>query len=548
MATSQQPGAAATAAEMTAQARLLRAQQWVRDRWFYAALAALVFGGVVYALVQASATTYIPIAKDMLAEDQQAAVTALDEASISYKLTAGGISVPEDKIHEARMQLAANPLPSGRTPGFELFDNNTMGRSTFSQKVNFRRALEGELARTVKTLSPVDRARVHLVMPERRLFQTDQATASASVILTLKRGQLLSKRQVVSIQQLVSAAVERLQPSQVAVVDQFGQVLARSEGGMDNADQVIERTTGFERTLEQRVIDLLEPTIGRGRVRVKVAAQLDFSSLQEHQEKFDPESQTVRSEREKLEKTEGSAKPAQGAPGTATNLPTRRAGRAAVPPFTKPAKADRSDSTKNYVVDRSVTKRRTEQPRVQRLSVAVVIDSVRNKDGEIERDHSALELAAYTKLLTTAVGLDPQRGDTIQVASMAFTADAALMQQDPVDPTADKTPTLMDYVMYGIAGFGLLLLLIILVLVLRSRKTQTAAETQAVIDDMTESELEALDSEALATDDAEKVDLAELGLQAEIAALRERAVAQSERDVLVTASVIRRWLHEDEGK
>jgi len=533
MATTTEAAAATAAPQGTT---LERAQAWVRQRWIYAIVAVVLFAGVIFALTQAASATYVPVAKDMLPEDQQSAVAALEAKNIPFKLSASSISVPEDKVYEARMELAVSGSTGGKVTGFELFDNNTMGRSTFSQKVNFRRAMEGELSRTISTLKSVDRARVHLVMPERRLFQRDQASPTASVVVTLKRGMILSKRQVGSIQQLVGGAVEGLMPQQVAVVDQFGQPLAQADGSDGKAAKMIERTMSFERTLESRIVSLLEPTIGRGRVRAKVAARLDFSSVSEQEEKYDPESATVRSEREKLEKTEGSAKPARGAPGTASNLPTRRRGQQN-PPFTKPSKADRSDTTKNYVVDRKITQRQIQSPRVEKLSVAVVIDVIRKPDGTVDRQHSTKELEAYTKLLTNAVGLDDNRGDTIEVASMPFTPDIGLALDKP-DEVTPKGPTLMEYVMYGLAGLGLLLLLVILFLVIRARRPKDAE----VVDEA--ERLEHLEADA--EGEAAREELAELGLQAEIANLRQKAVAQSQNDILVTASVIRNWLHSSE--
>ena len=512
---------------------LARAQTWVRQRWLYATAAALVFGGVVFALLEASAASYVPVARELLPEDQQAAVAALDAKQIPYRLTSTGIDVPEERLYEARMELATNGSMAGKIMGFELFDNNTVGRSSFSQKVNFRRAMEGELSRTIGTLKSVDRARVHLVLPERRLFKRDQSKPTASVVVTLKRGMLLSQKQVNAVQQLVGGAVEGLAPSQVAVVDQFGQVLARADNTDDaKIGQMIEKTASYERKLEDRVVALLEPTIGRGRVRVKVAAQLDFSKVQEHQEQFDPESQTVRSEREKLEKTEGSARPARGIPGTTTNLPTR-APQPPEPLFTRPSKADRSDTTKNYVVDRKITQRQLQSPRVDKLSLAVVIDVIRKDDGTVERPHTATEIAAYTKLLTRAVGLDTGRGDTIEVASMPFT-DLGLDVPPVVEVPEEMTWT--GYLMYALAGLGVIVLIIILLLVARAKRKAKESERLAEAE-----RIQLLEAERAA--EAAKAQMAEIGLQQEIAQLRERAVTQSERDVLVTASVIRSWLN-----
>ena len=254
---------------------------------------------------QATRPEWRGVAHGMLPEDQQAAVTALEAAQIPHRLEDGGtIVVPEDQLYQARMELAAGAMPGGRAAGFELFDESELGRSSFNEKVNYHRALEGELSRTIQHLSPVERARVHLVLPERRLFEEDQAEPSASVVVTLRRGSALSKRQVQAMRQLVASAVARLTPGQVSVADQSGVMLTRPTDDRWLSDEALEYQTRFEASLERRVVALLEPVFGRGHVRAQVAAELDFSRLVETEERFDPESQVVRSEREKLEKAE----------------------------------------------------------------------------------------------------------------------------------------------------------------------------------------------------------------------------------------------------
>jgi flagellar M-ring protein FliF len=182
---------------------------------------------------------WTPLTRGLSPEDQQAAIIALDAKSIPYRLgDFGTLEVKEDHLHDARLELAVSSMPSGRNIGFELFDKSELGRSAFAEKVNFHRALEGELERTIRHLDPVERARVHLVMPSRALFEEQQADPSASVVVTLRNGRNLSKGQVKAIRHLISAAVERLGPGQVAVIDETGAMLARpedEESGLDGA-------------------------------------------------------------------------------------------------------------------------------------------------------------------------------------------------------------------------------------------------------------------------------------------------------------------------
>ena len=206
-------------------------------------------------------------------------------------------------------------MPSGRNIGFELFDESELGRSAFTEKVNFHRALEGELERTVRHLEPVERARVHLVLPTRALFEEQQADPSASVVVTLRQGRNLSKGQVKAIRHLISAAVERLTPGQVAVIDETGAMLARPEDEESGMEGAFEHQTSLEKTMEKRIVKLLEPLVGVGGVRAQVSARMDFSRILETEEKFDPDSQVARSEREQTEENQSETAPSEGAPG-----------------------------------------------------------------------------------------------------------------------------------------------------------------------------------------------------------------------------------------
>jgi flagellar M-ring protein FliF len=484
----------------------------------------LAFG---YVIIQgASGDGYVAVANGLSAEDQSAAIAALDEKKISYKLGEGGsIEVKKDSLHDARLELALTTGGAGNLVGFEIFAESELGRSSFNEKVNFRRALEGELARTISTMKPVARARVHLVMPPRRLFKKSQVDPTASVVLKLKSGGDLSNRQVQSIRHLVAGAVERLKPGQVAVVDQNGTMLARSDDETFSADIVFEHQNEYEKNMEKRIVSLLEPTIGPGRVRAKVSARLDFSKTTQTEEKYDPDSQVIRSEREKSEKNEKNMREAQGAPGTASNVPTRTTGRAAS--AAKPSRSERNDHVKNYEIDKVIKRTETPHPRVSRLSVAVILDAPRDKDGTVLA-RSADDISRLTKIVSNAVGLDAQRGDTLEVATMEFGGVEQLPEEDFVAEEA------MDpIVKWGLTGGVALIVLLSVFLMWRRHQKQ---------DEMRRS----YEAEQLRMDDIE-MDESQARVQREIGELRSKAVEQGQSDVLLTASVIRNWLTDGAG-
>ncbi len=409
------------------------------------------------------------LSSGMLPEDQQAAVTALTAANIPYSLGAGGsVLVPEDRIHEAALAVSTSAMPSGRTVGFELFDKSELGRTTFNERVNYHRALEGELARTIGHLDSVERARVHLVLPERRLFEEDEVAPSASVHLTLQRGAQISKRQVIAIRQLVASAVERMAPGAVSVVDQSGTMLAGPDGDDLMTAEAMEYQSAMERSLERRVVGLLEPAFGPGAVRAQVAVELDFSRVLETEETYNPDSQVIRSEREKTEKDQSQASQAAGAPGTATNVPDRAAAANANSPNPVPLTSERSDHIKNYEIDKKTLRRELPHARLERLSVAVLVD-----DGGPDAAAAPSEelLARYQNLVSKAVGADAERGDAVEVVAVTFTE---LDRTEPIEAAPWQQP----WMPWAAAG-GLVLLVLLLMAVAaarRGRRQRAAAE------------------------------------------------------------------------
>ncbi|MGM0577166.1 MAG: flagellar basal-body MS-ring/collar protein FliF [Myxococcota bacterium] len=494
-------------------------------------VAAAVLAGFAYLIYQgATAPDWQVVSRGMLPADQQAAVEALTAANIPYELGEGGtIQVPDDRIHEARLELAAGTMPSGRTVGFEIFDESELGQSTFNQKVNYHRALEGEMARTIRHLVAVKHARVHLVLPERRLFEEDEVVPTASVALRMEPGASLSRKQVQAIRHLVSGGVERLQPGAVSVVDQSGRMLAQPEDEDMITGEALQWTRSYQQAMERRIVNLLEPVVGRGRVRAQVAADVDFGHVVELEEIYDPESQVIRSERERTEDRVAKDNVAAGAPGTASNLPDRAEGTNAPEPV--PAQMEKSDHIKNYEIDKTTRRRDTPQPRVEKLSVAVVVDAGTAGDGGEEP--SPEQLTSYQNLVSRAAGIDTERGDAVEVIAMPF---AGLEMEEPGGPPAPPL-TERPMVRWGLIGGAVLLVAIIGLLLWRSRRKRLAREAEEQ-----RQRLEEQEAEALPEPEPEI-----RHVQSRIRRLREKAAEQSREDVRRTAAVIRRWLREGEA-
>lgn len=440
--------------------------------------AAAVLGALVWVVVsQSGGAEWQVVARGMNAEDMDAATKALEAKKIPYKLGEDeSLLVPTEKIHDARLDLAVSAMPSGKAVGFEVFDTSSMGRSTFSEKVNYHRALEGELARTIRHLDGVEHARVHLVTPERRAFKEMDVAASASVVVTLHRGFELSPRQAQVIRQFVSGAVERLGPNQVVIIDQKGRMLAGPETGEAGSDG-FEKRLAAEQQLEQRVVRMLEPVVGVGKVVARVALDFDFSQVVETRESYDPEKQVVRSEREQTERSDAETALPSGPPGTASNLPSRTPGPTGGASGT--SGKEKSDTIRNYEVGRTVVRTEQPLPRVQRMTVAVLVAQAPDPKGGL-RTRTPEEIAQYTALVGRAVGLDKARGDELEVSSAPFTnAEGFVDIPTPETPVAPEAPPEDMLIWVIVGGVGLAFLALAAFALLRRRPK--AAPTPALM-------------------------------------------------------------------
>lgn len=387
-------------------------------------LAILAFAA--FALQRALEPRYTLLFGGLEASEVAAITEKLDAAQIPWRLNARGdaVLVPADRVASVRMTLAEEGLPAGDVVGYELFDRSGSFASTdFEANVNLKRALEGELARTIASLAGVRAARVHLVQPARRLFQRETEPASASVFLSLGAAARIGQRQVEGIRHLVASAVPGLEPGRVTVMSDRGELLARGtpDDGSFVLDEAEQYRRSFEESLRDKLVRALERTVGPGRVDAQVTAELDFDERTSTEELFDPASQVARSTRTTEETTERNEVGTSDTVTAGNNLPGAQAAAGGGP--TSREQTSRTDETTNFEISRTVHNARRRAPVVRRLFVAVQVDGVRttDADGTVRFEpRPAEELAQFEALARSIAGIDDERGDRIEVVSRPF--------------------------------------------------------------------------------------------------------------------------------
>jgi flagellar M-ring protein FliF len=392
----------------------------------FVAVTAMVAGSAYWA----NTPSYTLLYSDLDAESASAVVARLKSADVPYQLEDGGrsVRVPADRVDELRLDLASQGLPTTGRIGFEVFDRTAFGTTEFLEHVNYRRGLEGELARTIMTLAEVQHARVHIALAKESLFASQSQEAKASVVLKLRNNRPLAPSTVAGIAGLVAASVESLRPESVVIVDTFGRPLSAGRVDDDTASGAsLERRQRVEHDLAARVVALLEPVVGAGHVRVNVSARLDEKTQEETEERWDPAT-VLRSRQTSTDATAGAAA-AMGLAGARANAPPQ-ASTATPPPAAPPAPATpgvRMTETANYEVSRLTRHTVVPQGTLARLSVAVIVDDERvtttDGSGQMQtstRPRSPETLERIQRLVAAAVGLDPARGDQLTVENIAF--------------------------------------------------------------------------------------------------------------------------------
>lgn len=397
-------------------------------------------------------------------EDARRIVERLEAAAVPYRLSPTGdaVLVPADRALRLRMDMAEQGLPSGGSIGYEVFDRSgPLGSSDFLSNVNLRRALEGELARTIAAIKPVRAARVHLVLPRRELFARERYAASASVVLSLAQPGGIDRRQVQGIRNLVAAAVPGLEVGRVTIVDDRGNLLARGGEGASAgfaAGDIEEQRAAIEQRLRGKILQLLERTIGPGRVEAEVTADLELDEITTTAEQYDPNGQVARST-QTIEETGDRRDAENGSLTVANNLPTERAAQGGGGSSSE--RTSRSEETVNYEISRTVRSQTRRPGHLRRLSIAVQVDGVWTTAADGSRQYQprpAEELAQLAALVRSAAGVDEERGDVVEVVSRPF------VQMEP-EPLAE--PGLLDLGrdelgrLAELAGLGLLTLMVL---------------------------------------------------------------------------------------
>lgn len=509
-------------------------------------VAAVLMGFFALIISRVTAPYMVPLFTDLSFEDSSAIIEQLESQAVSYDLRAEGavILVPKDNVLRLRMSLAENGLPSGGSVGYEIFDRgDTLGATSFVQNINRLRALEGELSRTIRALQRVVQARVHLVIPERQLFQRDTESPTASIGLKV-RGDL-SNGQIQAIRHLVASAVPGLKPARVSIVDENGQLLANGEdtqAGGAMMGVLDEKREAQEARLRHAVEEIVFQVVGDGRARVQVTAELERNRITQTADVFDPDGQVVRSSQSRSEASTASEDLAAAGVTVGNQLPGADEGG----DTGSNSQRETSEEVVNYEISRTTTTEVTEAGRLRKLSVAVLVDGVYTQEpgGELAyTPRTEEQLAQIATLVRSAVGFEEGRGDQVEVVNMRFVTNAA--------PDADALvePGLIDFSMDDImqvAEMGVMLLMTLLLVLFVMRPLVRKILTPEIV------ETPATASPIIAQEGGENVAVGEPDQRLEKAQAAGAARADMVRQVseLVktnpddAATILRNWLQE----
>ena len=527
---------------------------------------------VVVMMLWAKQPTYKVLFSNLNDKDGGAVVTQLTQMNIPYQFSdnGGAVLIPADKVYETRLKLAAAGLPKGGAVGFELMDQEKFGISQFSEQINYQRALEGELSRTIETLGPVSSARVHLAIPKPSLFVREQKNPSASVTLNLQPGRALDDGQINAIVYMVSSSVSGLPPANVTVVDQSGHLLTQSDSnGRDlNASQ-LKYANEVEGRLQRRIEAILQPVVGNGNVHAQITAQIDYATREQTDENYQPngaaDKAAVRSRQLSTSDQIGGSS-VGGVPGALSNQPAP----AATAPVTTPPAANtaqnqnqnqagnaqngaqnstanrstvpsnsRRDETTNYEVDRTITHTQHSAGAVQRLSAAVVVNYQVGTDGK-SKPLTDEQLKKIDDLVREAMGFSTERGDTLNVVNTPF--------YEAADDTAElpfwKQQAFFDQLID--AGRWLLVLIVAWILwrkIVRPMLRKQQAEKEAIAAAALAASMpqpEGSKPVKLSTDELEKRKRSQQRVSVEVQTQRVQELA--DKDPRIVALVIRQWM------
>lgn len=427
-------------------------------------IGASVVAVIIVAFLWAKEGSYGVLFGNINDKDGGEIVSQLEQMNIPYKFSSSGaaILIPEEKVHETRLRLAQQGLPKNGVVGFELLDKERFGVSQFSEQINYQRALEGELSRTIATLDNIENARVHLALPKPSLFVRERKQPSASVTLALRPGRALSQEQINAITHLISSSVAELSANKVTIVDQSGELLTSNKmRGIHLDTTQLEFTEKIENRIRRHIEKILTPLLGPENIRVQVAADIDFSRQESTAEIYDPNhepaSQAIRSQQRSKQSQVGMGSGIGGVPGALSNQPIPVA--SAPIQQQKSTKNDKKEEGRgenrsphslqfsdiiNYEVSRKAIHSRTPEGNIKRLSVAVLVNYKLTEDKKTSegsgKEKTVLEfkplasdvLANIESLTKQAMGFSSERGDSITVANLEFSHNISSTVDTPI--------------------------------------------------------------------------------------------------------------------
>ena len=517
------------------------------------AVTTALIGFFAFVIMRVTTPQMTTLFTDLSLEDSSAVIKDLERQAIPFELRNDGaiIMVPKDKVMRLRMKLAEGGLPKGGGVGYEIFDkSDALGTTSFVQNINHLRALEGELARTIRAIDRVQAARVHLVLPERPLFARETPEPSASIVVRVRGS--LEPQQIRAIRHLVASAVNGLKPQRVSIIDEAGQLLADGAAGPNDNTAGDERRSAFEKRMRNEVEAIVSSVVGAGRARVQLSADFDYNKITETSDKFDPEGRVLRSSQTREESSataenNGQVSVGNELPGAQqnANAPVAR------------DQSKKTEETNNYEISRTTKTEVTEAGRVNRISVAVLVDGTysKNDKGElVYQDRSKEQLDRIATLVRSAIGFDQKRGDQVEVVNLRFAEAPA------VAPLAEPTGLLgmlqftKDDVMYVIElGVMMMLGIVVLFMVVRPLVKRIIADEP--IAPLVEARLPAIADGAQAApaggpglvpgvnNTAALIDVAQV--QGQVHAQSVHRVGElAERNPNEAAAIIRQWLSE----
>ena len=526
-------------------------------RWLLLGVGAGVLAALGSFVFWMSREAYRPLYSGLDPAEAGRAVERLDELGVPYRLAHGGgtILVPEKSLDSTRLSMAVEGVPSRGRSGFELFDEANFGASEFTEQVNFRRALEGELERTIASLEEVREARVHISLPKRSVFLDDEEPGKASVVLRLEGSARPSQEQIRAIAFLTASAVEGLDPDDVVVMDHLGRLFTKRPGeGEELTQRQLAYRAELERVTVRKIVETLEPRLGPGGVRATVFAEVDWDSGEQTEEILDPNAVAMTTQRS--EETTFDRVP-EGVPGVAANLPREPA----EPAETTQGLSRRLETT-NFQTSRTVTRLDLERGEIERLSVAVLVDyrvEVDEEKRELVRvPREAEEIETIRELVMAASGAVEARGDTVTVRSLPF----SMLESPPEPPPPPPDPSdeilslewVMKYRAYLLLGVIALVVLAALVAYFRRvrRKARIRAEREAAL---------AAERERLELEEARQAELEKQKAEEErmLKGLKVAPTPTSKTQILKRhledvakedaesfARLIKAWIHEDD--